>query len=79
MTKKRATCTAVTIWFICIVAPSLSLSHKRHGVFALGIAICVFISTFSYIRRYQISRQHQLQIQAQQPAVQTDHNLNHAR
>ena len=79
MTEKRAICTTVTIWFICIVAPSLSLSHNRHGVFALGIVICIFISTFSYIRIYQIVRQHQLQIQAQQQAVQTDHNLNHAR
>ena len=79
MTEKRAICTTDTIWFICIVAPSLSLSHNRHGVFALGIAICIFISTFSYIRIYQIVRQHQLQIQAQQQAVQTDHNLNHAR
>ena len=44
--------------------------------------LCILISTFSYIKIYQTVRQHQLQIQAQQKAVQSlnaEHNLNIAQ
>ena len=47
--------------------------------FVPGIAICILVSTFLYIRIYQIVRRHQLLIHIQQQAVQTvsvDHNLN---
>ena len=50
---------------------------------ALGIAICLIISTLLYIKIYKIARKHQLQIQIQQqPAMQTvivDHKQNLAR
>jgi len=86
MTEKRAIYTSATIWLICILAPSLlsclSLWHKTYAVLAVAIAICLLISTFSYIRIYQIVRQHQLQIHAQQQAVQNldnEHNQNMVR
>ena len=50
---------------------------------ALGIAICLMISTLLYIEIYQIARKHQLQIQIQQqPTMQTvtvDHKQNLTR
>ena len=86
MTEKRAIYTSATIWKICILAPSLlsclSLWHKSYAVLAVAIAICLLISTFSYIRIYQIVRRHQLQIHAQQQAVQNlnnGHNQNMVR
>ena len=45
------------------------------------ILVCLLISTFSYIRIYLIVRRHQLEIDAQQQAVQSSNaeNLNVAR
>ena len=47
-----------------------------------GIIICLIISTFSYIRIYQIVRRHQLQIHTQKQAMQSfdvESNLNIAQ
>ena len=53
------------------------------SVISVGICLCIFISTFSYIRIYRVVRQHHVQIQAQQHAARqnsTDgNNLNTAR
>lgn len=39
------------------------------SVMAVGICLCIFISTFSYIKIYQVVRRHQAQIQTQQQAA----------
>ena len=49
---------------------------------AVGSAICLLICTFSYIQIYGIVRRHQLQIHAQQQAVESlnaEHNLSMVR
>lgn len=39
------------------------------SVMAVGICLCIFISTFSYIKIYRVVRRHQAQIQTQQQAA----------
>ena len=75
MTTKRAIHTSVTIWLVSILLSCLSFWNKDvyFLAIAVGIAICILISTLSYIQIYRIVRQHQIQIHAQQQAVQ---NLN---
>ena len=82
MTEKRATCILGTMWFISILLSALNLWHKSLALIAVGLAICILICTFSYIRIYRIVRQHQLQIHAQQQAAQsfnTEQGTNMAR
>ena len=83
VTEKRATHASVMIWLITILASCLSLWHNSHAVLAVGIVVCLLISAFSYIRIYLIARHHQLQINAQQQAMQSTNtdqiNVNMAR
>ena len=82
MTKKRATSASATIWLLVILLSCLSLWHRSHAVLAVSIVICLLVSTFSYIRIYQFVCRHQLQIHAQQHAVQSlnvEQNLNIVR
>ena len=73
MTPKRAMYTSVTLWLVAILLSCLS--YWKDSVFllvnAVAIAICIVITTFSYIQIYRIVRQHQIQIRTQQQAVQT--------
>ena len=39
------------------------------NVMVVGICLCIFISTFSYIKIYQVVRRHQAQIQTQEQAA----------
>ena len=59
-------------WFV--ILSCLRIIWKRSPLFLAivvgGIAICFFISTFSYIRIYQIVRHHKLAIRSQQQAIQ---------
>ena len=80
MTDKRALYSLAGIWFICIAVSGLSLWMKSPAALAVGVAICFFISSFSYIKMYQIVRRHQLQILAQQQTVQNaEQNLDIVR
>ena len=82
VTEKRALYAAATIWFSCVLISFLSLWDKSQAVLAVGILSCLLISTFSYVQIYRIVRRHQLQIHAQQQAVQSfnaEHNLNMVR
>ena len=76
--------TSAAIWLICMISSCLSFWSKEiyFLVIALGVAICLLVSTFSYIRIYFIVRRHQLQIHMQQQAVESlnaEHNLNIVR
>ena len=74
MTVKRALFTIAGIWFVFVILSCLRIIWKRSLLFLAivvgGIAICLFISTFSYIRIYQIVRHHKLAIRSQQQAIQ---------
>lgn len=77
MTTQRAMYTSATFWLISFLL-SFSTFWKMSAYYfvsAVTIAICLTVSTFCYIRIYQIVRQHQSQIQAQQQAV---NNINAA-
>ena len=73
MTKKRALYAISTIWFICLLFSCLRFVGQKlqHYSIVVGVALSIFVSTFSYIAIYQIVRRHQLQIQAQQQSVQS--------
>ena len=81
MTEKRALCTSGALWSMCLLLTCLFF--KSQNIYLLttvvGIAICISVTTFSYISIYRIVRHHQLQIHVQQQAVQslsTEHYLN---
>ena len=81
MTPKRAEYASAGIWFLSIILPCVRVLDKKSYflTIAVGIVICLLVSSFSYIRIYRIVRQHQLQIHFQQQAVQSsnaEHNLN---
>jgi len=84
MTEERAVYSATTLWAISILLSYFSFL-KENFLFltmAAGTAICLLISSFSYIRIYQIVRRHQLQIQSQQQAIQNsnaEYNPNMVR
>ena len=74
MTTKRAIYISATLWLICaLLSCSYFLSQRVFFLaISVGIAIC--------LRNYGIVHHHQLQIQAQQQAVEsTEHNLNMVR
>ena len=85
MTIKRAIYTSSVLWCNSIIFSCFSFwnSNIYYLTITVGIAICLFVSTYSYIRIYFIVRRHQLQIHSQQQAVQSlnkfEDNLNMAR
>ena len=84
VTKSRVQYTLVTIWLISFLVSSFYFLNPRIQRVLIGVCIiiCLIICTFSYIRIYLIVRRHQLQIHAQQQAVQSsnaENNLNMAR
>ena len=81
VTTKRATYISATLWFVCVVF--ICIYFWRGTIYfptiSVGIAICLLTSSLCYLRIYRIVRLHQLQIQAQQQAVErfnAQHNLN---
>ena len=81
MTEKRALHVISFFWFIFFLLSCLYFWSRNFFFVAIVVCIAFFIlvSTFSYIRIYQIVRWHQLQIHAQQQSVQSlnvEHNLN---
>ena len=81
MTTEGAKYTSAILWFVSTVYSCLSIWNRSIFLVSIlvGMAHCLLISSFSYIRIYQIVRHHQLQIQVQQEAVRSlnaEHNLN---
>ena len=78
MTILRAMYTAATLWLINFLLTLLSFWNMKAYYFAaaVGIAICLIISTVCYIRIYGIVRHHQLQIHVQQQAVENFNTEN---
>ena len=79
MTTKRAVYTIAILWFTSIF--SMCLGYWDMYIYlsttVVGVAICILISTYSYVRIYRIVRHHQLQIHAQQDAVKSLNTENH--
>ena len=72
MTTKRAMNASASLWFVSILFPCLTQVWKSELFFlmaAVVITICFIISSASYIKIYFIVRHHQIQIHAQQQAV----------
>jgi len=74
MTTQRAMHTSATLWLISFLLSFLTFwkMSAYYFVTAVTIAICLLVSTVCYIRIYRIVRQHQLQIHAQQQAVENN-------
>ena len=84
MTESRVKFTLVIIWLISFLVSGFGLWNERVYSILVGvlIVICLQISAFSYVRICRIVRRHQLQIHAQQQAVQSSdaaNNLNITR
>ncbi|XP_078345209.1 histamine H2 receptor-like [Oculina patagonica] len=84
VTESRVKYTLVIIWLISFLVVSFHLwmSNVHTILLVLLSIICLIISTYSYIKIYCIVRRHQLQIDAQQQAVQisnAEDNLNMVR
>ena len=75
ITEKRAVYASATLWVIDILLSSFGFWKGNIYFFTIAVSttICLFISTFSYVRIYFLVRQHRLQIQVQQQAME---NLN---
>ena len=78
VTKSRVKYTLVIIWLFSVLASGFQFWNTRPHRLLTGVVIiiCLIISTCSYIRIYLIVRRHQLQIHAQQQAVQSSNNEN---
>ncbi len=78
VTKSRVKYILVVIWLIsfCVAGLFFWKNHVHSLLLSVGTAKCLVISTFSYIKMYQIVRRHQLQIRAQQQAVQRSNSEN---
>ena len=71
VTTHRAMYTSATLWIIAFLLSLLSFWNMNAHYFAaaMSIVICLLCSTVCYTRIYRIVRQHQLQIDVQQQAV----------
>ena len=74
MTTHRAFHITGSLWLISFLLSLLNIWRSGANHFAMvtafGIIVCLLVSTICYIQIYQIVRRHQLQIQAQQQAVE---------
>ena len=84
VTKSRVKYTLIIMWLINFLVSGIDFWNTPVHLFTVGVLIlvCLIICTFSFIRIYRIVRRHQIEIQAQQQAVQNfdaENNLNIAR
>ncbi|XP_078344042.1 melanocyte-stimulating hormone receptor-like [Oculina patagonica] len=75
MTKKRAMVTSATLWLMSFILSFLAFWNMNAYYFTIAVCIVIFllISSVCYLKIFRIVRRHQLQIHAQQHAVE---NLN---
>ena len=78
VTKSRARYVVASIWVVSALLSGLYFWNDLLYtlIAAMITAICLAISAFSYIRIYRIVHKHQLQLHAQQRAVETSNNEN---
>ena len=78
MTTHRAMYTSAILWFIVFILSFLTFWNMTafYFVIAVCIAICLLVCTFCYISIYRIVRHHELEILAQQQAVEINAENN---
>ena len=78
VTESRVKYTLVIIWIVSFLASGFVFWDDRvlHFLSAITMLISLIISAFSYIRINLVVRRHQLQIHAQQQAVQSSNAEN---
>ena len=78
VTESRVKYTLTIIWLINFLSSGLSFRHPpvQHFVVAIVTIICLLICMASFIRIYCCIRRHQLEIYAQQQAVQSSDAVN---
>ena len=72
MTTKRAMYVSASLWFLSVLLACLRVAWESEVLFifeGVYITICLVLSSASYIKIYFIVRHHQIQIHAQQQAV----------
>ena len=72
VTNSRVGYTVLIIWLVNFLSSGFYFWNDLvyHLILAVLTGICLVISTFTYIKIYRLVRQHHLQIQAQQQAVE---------
>ena len=72
MTTRRALTISAALWLIIFFSSWLPFwsMDTYYSVITVCIALCLFLSTYCYIRIYRIVRHHQLQIHNQQQALE---------
>ena len=78
MTAHRAMYTSAALWFLGFILSSITFRNMDafYSVIAAWIAVCLVLCTFCYIRISRIVRHHQLQIHAQQQAMEINAENN---
>ena len=81
VTSTRVVCTLTSIWLAIFLGFCIYLWNFYNYIICASVFIvtCLSISSFCYIRIFQIVKRHQIQIHAQQQAVQSSeasNNLN---
>ena len=84
VTESRVKSALIIIWLTTSFAAGFYFlnDHVHNLLSGVATIICLLVSTFFYIRIYRIVRRHQIQIHAQQQAVQSseaENNFNIAR
>jgi len=79
VTKSRVKHTLLSIWFFSFALSGFYILNRRvyRALMSIIIAMCFIVSTFCYIRIYQILRHHLAEIATQQRVVQSFNDRNH--
>ena len=81
VTNSRVIFTTVVIWLFNYLSSLFYFWSQLiyHLILAVNIGTCLIISTFCYVKIYQIVRRHHRQIRAQQRAVESSYTNNMSR
>lgn len=81
VTNSRVIFTTVVIWLFNYLSSLFYFWSQLiyHLILAVNIGTCLIISTFCYVKIYQIVRRHHRQIRAQQRAVESSYKNNMSR
>lgn len=78
VTRKRVQIFLICLWLVCGILPFiwvLSAPKYRSYFFAVGIILCLLVSSVMYMKIYQIIRYHRRQIQAHEINDRNNENI----
>ena len=78
VTRKRVRIFLICLWLVCGILPFmwvLLVPKYRSYFFAIGIVLCLLVSSVMYMKIYQIIRYHRRQIQAYEINGRNDENI----